>query len=253
MKPIRCLIVDDEELARERVRSLLGGEEDIEISGEAADGEAALAAVEGLRPDLLFLDIQIPRLSGFEVLEAIPETCMPAVIFTTAYDIHAVRAFEVSAVDYLLKPFKPGRFIEALAKARARIAAGAAPGSDPGVSHLLAQLRSADGGPRLLVRSPERILFVRATEIDHVEAAGNYLVLHCGADRHIMRETMAAMSEKLEPAGFMRLSRSSIVNLSRIRELQPMGAGHYCVILKSGARLDMTSPLRELQERMGAS
>lgn len=249
---IRCLIVDDEALARERVRSLLDGEEDIEIVAEAVDGEAALAAIAEHRPDLVFLDIQMPRLTGFDVLEAIPEGSMPTVIFTTAYDTHAVRAFEVSALDYLLKPFKPARFRESVERARAQILAGKTTQEDPAMSVLLAHLRAADGGPRILVKSPDKIVFVRAAEIDHVEAAGNYLVLHSGAERHIVRETMAAILKKLEPSGFMRISRSAIVNLSRIRELHPMSPGHYSVILKTGARLDMTSPLRDLQERMSA-
>ncbi len=249
---LRCLIVDDEELARERVRSLLEAEDDIEIVAEAADGEAALEAIELHQPALVFLDIQMPKLTGFEVLEALPEGKLPAVIFTTAYDNHAVRAFEVSAVDYLLKPFKAARFRESVERARSLIAAGKSSADDPSVARLLSHLRSSDGGPRILVKSAERIVFVRAAEIDHVEAAGNYLVLHCAQERQIVRETMAALLKKLEDSGFMRISRSSLVNLSRIKELQPMGAGHYCVILKTGARLDMTSPLRDLQERMGA-
>lgn len=249
MKRIRCVIVDDEELARERVRSLLAGEHDVEIMGEAADGGAALTLCAELRPDLLFLDIQMPGLGGFDVLEELPVNSAPVVIFTTAYDTHAVRAFEVSAVDYLLKPFKASRFKEALDRARARISSG----DDGGLRQLKSHLQSLDGGPRVLVKSPDRIIFVRAAEIDHVEAAGNYLVLHCGTERHIVRETMAAMADRLESHGFMRVSRSAIINLSRLREVQPMGAGSYCVILKSGARVDMTVPLRELQERLGAA
>ncbi|WP_193214325.1 LytR/AlgR family response regulator transcription factor [Luteolibacter marinus] len=248
MKTLRCLIVDDEELARNRVRGLLAEETAVEVVGEAADGEEALAAISALRPDLVFLDIRMPGLGGFDVIEAIHDGEMPAIIFTTAYDKHALQAFEVSAVDYLLKPFKPARFREALERARARLASP--PGTGSGLSELLAHLKSSDVGPRVLVKSPERILFVRAEEIDHVESAGNYLVLHCGKERHIVRETMVAMISRLESAGFMRISRSSIINLSRIRELQPMGPGSYCVILKSGTRLDMTIPLRDLQERM---
>jgi two-component system, LytTR family, response regulator len=248
MKKIRCVIVDDEALARERVRSLLVCEADVEVAGEAADGEAALVMCAELRPDLLFLDIQMPRLSGFDVLEELPSAGAPVVIFTTAYDTHAVRAFEVSAVDYLMKPFKASRFKEAVGRARERLASG----SDGGLAQLKSNLHTMDGGPRVLVKAPDRIIFVRATEIDHVEAAGNYLVLHCGTERHIVRETMAAMADRLESHGFMRVSRSAIINLSRLREVQPMGAGSYCVILKSGARVDMTAPLRDLQDRLGA-
>ncbi|MBK1884086.1 response regulator [Luteolibacter pohnpeiensis] len=248
MNPIRCLIIDDESLARERVASLLESEPDIQVVDEAGDGVAALEAIERHRPDLLFLDIQMPRLNGFEVLEAITSAQMPAVIFTTAYDNHAVRAFEVSAVDYLLKPFSGARFKDAVARARSQIRSG----PDPGLARLMAHLRPPGEEARVLVKTADRILFVPATEIDHVESAGNYLVLHCGADRHIVRETMVSMAEKLADSGFMRISRSVILNLSRIRELRATGAGNYRVILKSGSRLDMTIPLRELQERMTA-
>ena len=249
---IRTIVVDDEPLAREGVRQVLADEPDVEIVAECADGVEAVSVIEQHRPDLLVLDVQMPRLNGFEVLEALGPEQIPAVIFTTAHDQHAIRAFEVNALDYLLKPFKQARFQKALQRAREQLHARGRAGADPRLTGLLANLRhGASGGPRILIKSPDRILFLKAEEIDHIEAAGNYLVLHAGKDRHIARDTMTAMEGRLADAGFMRISRSAIVNLSRIRELQPLGPGEYCVILKSGARFNMTCSLGELQARMG--
>ena len=248
---LRVVIVDDEPLARERVRTFLAEEADVEIVAECGDGAEAVHRVEELHPDVLFLDVQMPRLNGFEVLEAIGTEAMPMVIFTTAHDDHAIRAFEVSAVDYLLKPFKQPRFRKALERARIQLRASAGGTADPQLSTLLAQWREgAGGGPRVLVKSPDRILFLKPDEIDHIEACGNYVVLHAGKEKHIVRETMTAMEARLGPAGFMRINRSVILNLSRIKELQPVAAGEYIVILKTGARLNMTCSLRELQARM---
>jgi two-component system, LytTR family, response regulator len=252
---IRVIIVDDEPLAREGIRTFLAEEADVEVVEECADGASAVRAVENLRPDLLFLDVQMPRLTGFDVLEAITPELMPLVIFTTAHDEHAIRAFEVNALDYLLKPFKQARFKTALQRAREQSAGRAATGANPRLASLLAGLRlPGEGVPRILVKSPDYILFLNAEEIDHIEAAGNYLVLHAGKARHIVRETMSAMDARLGPAGFMRISRSAMVNLSRIAQLEPLVApGEFCVILKSGARLNMTCSLSELQRRMGVA
>jgi two-component system LytT family response regulator len=208
--------------------------------------------VEELRPDLLFLDVQMPRLNGFEVLEALAPECMPGIIFSTAHDEHAIRAFEVNALDYLLKPCTEERFRKAMQRAREQCGKCAGASGDANVASLLAHLRAENGASgRILVRSPERILFLKPDEIDHVESAGNYVVLHVGKERHILRETMASMEGRLTPAGFMRVSRSIILNLSRVREVQPSAAGHFSVLLRSGTRLDMTCGLRELQDRMG--
>jgi len=248
---LRVIIVDDEPLARERVRTFLAEEADVEVVAECGDGAEAVTRITDLRPDLVFLDVQMPRLNGFEVLEAIATHALPAVIFTTAHDDHAIRAFEVSAVDYLLKPFKQPRFQKALERARGqlRTTQGAVP--EPQLANLLAHVREATGsGPRVLVKSPDRILFLKPEEIDHVEACGNYVVLHAGKERHIVRETMTAMEARLDSAGFMRINRSVILNLSRIRELLPLAAGEYAVVLKSGLRLNMTCTLRDLQARL---
>jgi two-component system, LytTR family, response regulator len=250
---LRAIIADDEPLARERVRSLLSEEPDVEIITECANGAQALQATQEHKPDLLFLDVQMPRLNGFEVLEALLAEERPEVIFMTAHDEHAIRAFDVNALDYLLKPYTEERFRRAVQRAREQVEKREPRAMDTKVNGLLRHVHThSPAGGRILVRSPERILFLKPEEIDHVEAAGNYVVLYVGKERHIVRETTAAMETRLAPAGFMRLSRSVIVNLSRIREVQPLGPGQYSVLLKNGARLDMTCGLGELQARLSA-
>jgi two-component system LytT family response regulator len=254
---IRVLIVDDEPLARQRVRLLLGEEPDVEVIGESTDGFEALDQLQSAKPDLVFLDVQMPDMDGFEVLRQTPQALLPVVIFTTAYDQHALQAFEANALDYLLKPFKPARFAEAVQRARALIAdkhAGLAINQARGLLTLLGQSSAPPpvaGGGRILVRSSERILFLKPGEIDRVEAAGNYVVLHSGKEQHILRETISSMEARLAPAGFMRISRSVIVNLACIREIQSVASGRYSLLLKNGIRLDMTCTLAELQARLG--
>jgi two-component system LytT family response regulator len=250
-----AIIADDEPLARERVRSLLQDETDVEIVAECADGAQALKETQKRRPDLLFLDVQMPRLNGFEVLEALSPGSIPVVIFTTAYDEHAIRAFEFSALDYLLKPFTEARFKISLQRARAQLAnlekmekSSTDPQLKAGQPYAPAPVA---GGGRIFVRSSERILFLKPGEIERVEAAGNYVVLHSGKEQHIIRETISAMEARLVSAGFMRISRSAIVNLACIREIQPVASGRYSLLLKNGARLDMTCTLGELQARLG--
>jgi two-component system LytT family response regulator len=248
---LRVIIADDEPLARERVREFLASEPDVEIVAECRNGTETVRAVEQHRPDLLFLDVQMPRLNGFEVLEALASEQIPAVIFMTAHDQHAIHAFEVNALDYLLKPCTEERFKKAVHRARVQLQAERV--TDPNLAALLKHLRAGAGAaPRILVRSPERIVFLKPDEIDQVEAAGNYVVLHAGKERHILRETMTAMEARLSSSGFMRINRSLIVNLSRIREVQPQTGGQFAVVLKNGTRLDMTCSLRELQERLSA-
>ena len=251
MRKISTIIADDEPLARERVRSILKDEPDVEIVAECADGAQAFKETQKRQPDLLFLDVQMPRLNGFEVLEALGPGPIPVVIFTTAHDEHAVRAFEFNALDYLLKPFTEARFKMSLQRARVRLEKNSRQ-ADPELKALLSQLHApAAGGGRIFVRSSERILFLKPEEIDRVEAAGNYVILHSGKEQHIIRETISAMDARLAPAGFMRISRSVIVNLACIREIQPAGSGRYSLLLKTGTRLDMTCSLGELQARLG--
>src|SRR5438270_8953270 len=243
------VIADDEPLARERVRTLLADEPDVEVVAECANGAQTLKAIRQHKADLLFLDVQMPTMDGFEVLEALGKDEIPVVIFTTAHDEHAIQAFEVNALDYLLKPCTEARFKKALERARAQLQKRADRQPDEQITALLNQLNGVGSG-RILVRSPDRIVFLKPDEIDHIEAAGNYVVLHTGKERHIVRETTAAMESRLAPAGFMRISRSAIVNLARVREVQPLGPGQYSVLLKTGARLDMTCSLAELQQRL---
>jgi two-component system, LytTR family, response regulator len=248
---VRALIADDEPLARERVRSLLSGEVDMEVIAECSNGAQTLKDVQERRPDLLFLDVQMPRLNGFEVLEALEPEQIPVVVFTTAHDEHAIRAFEVNVLDYLLKPFTEARFKKAVERAREQLHKGhrlPQPQRVALLNHLHAV--APPGGARILIKSPGRILFLKPEEIDHVEAAGNYVILHADRERHIVRETTAAMEARLTPAGFMRISRSIIVNLARVREVQPLGPGEYFVLLKNGTRLNMTCSLGELQSRL---
>lgn len=252
---IRAVIADDEALARQRIRALSSVAADIEIVAECPDGLATIEAVEAHAPDLLFLDVQMPRADGFAVLEALESNGvpLPIVIFTTAFDEHAIRAFDVHALDYLLKPFKESRFHQALERARQQLTAQKAPADDTQLGALLAHLRAGQsGGPRILVKLPDRLFFLKADQVDHIEAAGNYVVVHVGQERHVVRETLAGLEKRLKDAGFMRVSRSAIINLNRIKELQPMGPGEYCVILKSGTRVTMTCSLRDLNQRIAA-
>jgi two-component system LytT family response regulator len=249
---IRTLVVDDEPMARERVLTLLNQQPDIEVVGECADGAQAVSAIERLEPELVFLDVQIPVVDGFSVLRAVTPRRMPMVVFTTAYDEYALRAFEVHALDYLLKPFDGQRFQQALERARDRIERQRA--GDLG-KRLLAMVQDLKPEPppqndRLVVKSGGRIHFLRVDEIDWVDAAGNYVRLHVKGEAHLFRETMAAMEKRLDANRFVRIHRSHIVNTDRIKELQP-GNGEHIVVLRNGVRLTLSRGYREkLQERL---
>jgi two-component system LytT family response regulator len=248
---IRALIVDDEPLARERIRSLLRDEADIEIAGECGDGPAAVTAIKKLSPDLLFLDVQMPGLNGFDVLRAIGKELMPLVIFVTAYDQHAVKAFEAHALDYLLKPFKLARFKDTVQRAREHLANRDADAISKNLAALLGQARPArEFLARIAVKTGERTVFVKAGQIDYVESAGNYVVLHVGKENHVVRETLTSLEENLNPKKFVRISRSMLVNADQIKELQPLFKGEYAVVLHNGKQLTMTRGVRELQEAL---
>jgi two-component system LytT family response regulator len=246
--PIRTLIIDDEPLARERIRSLLQAEQDIEIVAECASGPEAVAAIRKHSPDLIFLDVQMPGMSGFEVLRALDSEKLPLVIFVTAYDQHALKAFEVNALDYLLKPFKPVRFQGTLERARQTLANRQAGAVSKNLLELLAQAKpERERLARLAVRTGERVLFVKTEHIDYIEAAGNYVVVHAGKENHVVRDTLTALEEKLDPRQFLRISRSTVVNIDQIKELQPLFKGEHVVILHNGKQLPMTRGLREVQ------
>jgi two-component system LytT family response regulator len=249
---LHVLIVDDEPLARSRLRALLEREPDVEVVGESGDGTAAVAAARALRPDLVFLDVQMPALDGFGVLEALGEP-LPAVVFVTAYDRYALRAFEVHALDYLLKPFDRERFRRALERARAALQRDESLAVNRKLLELLDDVRPGrKAAPRLVVKTAGRVFFLRPEEIDWVEAAGNYVKLHAGREEHLLRETMSALEGRLDADRFVRIHRSALVNLDRVRELQPWFHGDYKVILRDGTELTLSRGYRpKLQELLG--
>jgi two-component system LytT family response regulator len=221
MAAIRALIVDDEALARERVRSLLQGT-DVTVVEECNGGRDAVDAILEHRPDLVFLDVQMPDLDGFEVLDAVASEWLPAVIFVTAYDEYAIKAFDVHAIDYLLKPIEPERFSKALARATKR-----------GLLSLL-DARPID---RLVIRARGKVSFLKPSEIDWIEADGKHVHLHAGHETHVVRHTLTGLEQRLTSHGFVRVHRSAIVNVDRIKELEPWFHGEYVVILKDGTKL----------------
>jgi two-component system, LytTR family, response regulator len=252
MKKIRTLVVDDEPLARERLTSLLAAEADIEIVGQCRDGEEAVHAIIDHSPDLVFLDVQMPAMNGFEVIEAVGSERMPLVIFVTAYDQHALKAFQVRALDYVLKPFDRERFQEALQRARAHIQRDETGDLGRRLLALVKDLRrDQPRTDRLVVKSGGRLFFLRTDEIDWIEASGNYVRLHVGTTSHLLRETMNAIEGRLDPEKFFRIHRSRIVNMERIQEMQPWLNGEYAVVLRTGTRLTLSRGYREkLQERL---
>ena len=253
--PLRVLVVDDEPLARAGVADLVRKDAGLEVVAECADGRSALEAIERLRPDLVLLDVQMPELDGFEVLRQLDPKHLPAVIFITAYDEFAVRAFDVHALDYLVKPFDDARFAEALARAKRVIGTG---GGELGrrLDALLTQL--ATGNPpgeyqnRIVVKTAGRVFFVRVEELDWVEAADYCVKLHSGGKTHVIRDSMNALEERLDPRRFFRVNRSAIVNLDRVREIQPYFKGEQVVLLQDGTQLKLSRGRRiELEERLG--
>jgi len=242
---LRVLLVDDEPLGRDRLRGLLATEPDIEVIGECGDGPSSVAAVRKLKPDVLFLDIQMPGMDGFDVLNALGTKKLPAVVFVTAYDEHALRAFDARALDYLLKPASRARLRQALERVRAQSASTHGGEPDAALRDLLASRPR-----RIAVRTGERILYVSVEEIDWVEAAGNYVILHAGSQNHILRETLGGLENELPPDIFLRLSRSAIVNLRRVKEIQAVAPGEHVAILLSSQRLPITRSLREVEERI---
>lgn len=223
---------------------MLAEEEDVTVTGEFEQAEVAADYLSQHETDLLFLDVQMPVMDGFALLETLPEERMPVVVFTTAHDEHAVRAFEVHAFDYLLKPFDDERFARTLGRAR-KYLRSQTDNSDR-LLGLLDELRQARQEPaRFAIRAPGRVFFVRVDEIDWVEAADNYASLHVGHDTHLVRETMNSLEARLDAKRFLRIHRSTIVNAERIRELRPWFHGEYMVILKDGTELTLSRTYRE--------
>src|SRR5436190_20067976 len=247
---IRTLIVDDELLARERLRQLLHGHPEIELVGECADGLEAVSALEKERPDLVFLDIQIPELDGFGVVQAIRVDPMPVIVFVTAHNQFAVRAFEVHAVDYLLKPFDRERFQVALKHALEQVKQKGH-GVAEKQSAVLAEVAPQKPSERIAVKTGEQVLLIKVHDIDWIEAAHNYVELHVDKQSHLLRETLNAIETRLPPDKFVRISRSVIVNIDRIKELQPLFYGEYIVTLHNGARLTLSRRFRNKLQQLG--
>ena len=247
---LSATIVDDEPLARERIRTLIEAEDDIDVLDECANGPEALAAIQQRRPDILFLDVQMPEMDGFQLLRQLGGP-LPVVVFVTAFDEHAVKAFEAQALDYVLKPFKVARFKAALQRAREQCARRQ---PDDATRRLLAMLEQqqtkSEYLTRVAVRDRNKVRFVKTAEIDWIEASGNYVVLHAGKENHVVRETLAAFEAQLSPKEFVRVSRSAIVNLDRVEHFEPTFNNEHVIVLSNGARLPMTRGLRELQDRL---
>ena len=249
---IRVLIAEDEPLARERIRSLLDDESDIEVIAECPDGRTAIQAIRQHQPDLVLLDVNMPERSGFEVIDAIGPDTMPPVIFVTAYDQFAVQAFDAHALDYVLKPFDEDRFRTAVERARESILRRNGGTLDARLNDLLAGLRRQQRHiERLAVKSGGKIIFLRADEITWIAAEGNYARLHVGKKSWLMRETMTSLESKLDPERFLRIHRSTIVAIDAVAELEPLFQGDYVVVLRDGTRLTSSRGYRQnLQDFM---
>jgi two-component system LytT family response regulator len=248
---LRVLIVDDEPLARQRLQRLLRAEADIEVLAECDEGRAAVVAIQEHRPDLVFLDVQMPEVNGFDVLAAVGAKQMPAVIFVTAYDRFALQAFEAQAVDYLLKPFGEERVRKALERARQFLAGGARRALEEQMAGLLRATAAVRGAACVLVKRQGRVLVLRPSEIDWIEAYGDYVRLHVREEAHLLRATLTDMEQKLGPQGFVRIHRSRLVNWERVREFVAEGERESVVVLKDGARLNASPTcLKDLQQRL---
>ena len=250
---VRAIVADDEPIGRQRLVRLLQAEPDTDVVAACADGEEAVEAIREHAPDVVLLDIQMPHLDGFEVVAALGEAPQPAVIFCTAHDQYALRAFEIHAFDYLLKPVDQDRLREAMARAVAsagRPTQGTATGRILGLLEELNARDRARGRDRLVVRPPERAFFLRTDTIDYIEAAGKFVHLHVGRSLHALRESMAELEQELDPGRFLRISRSVIVNLDRIQEIQPWFQGDYVLILSDGTKLTSTRGYRDNLRRL---
>jgi two-component system LytT family response regulator len=246
---LRAVIADDEPLVRERIRTLLAERDDVTLVAECADGATALMQIEDLAPDVALLDVQMPELDGFEVVDALAPDRRPAVIFITAYDEYAVRAFAVNAVDYIMKPIEPARFRDALDRVAQRLRVHDAQPL-PELASLLRELRALRAyGERLVVRDGQRVSFVAVKDIDRIEAAGNYVRLHMGRNSVIMRESMKSVEARLDAHHFVRIHRSVLVNAHRIAHIEPHFHGEYVITLHDGTRLTSS---RSYSERLRA-
>ena len=251
---LRVVIADDEPLARDCIRLALRAESDVEVVAECADGRETVAAIRRLDPDLVFLDVQMPALDGFGVVDTIGAERMPAVVFVTAYDAHALRAFALHAMDYVLKPFDDHRFRETLTHARRQLRLERESEMGRRLAAVVAEYgvrdgRAARAAPahvtRVLVRHGDRMQFVQTDEVDWFESAGNYVRLHVGSRTELVRATLAGLARQLDPARFVRIHRSTIVNVARIREVHPWFGGDYTATLADGTELRVSRHFRD--------
>lgn len=252
---INALIIDDEPPARSVIRKMLTEDTEIEVVGECSNGIEAFETIRRLSPDLLFLDIEMPEMDGFALLESFDEGKHPAVIFVTAYNQYAVRAFDVSAVDYLLKPFDHERLARALERAKINLREKSDEERSEKVLELLRQLNAKDENlDRFVIKKNGRVLLVPGADIDWVEASGNYVLLHVGREKHLIRETMKGIEKRLDPQKFLRIHRSTIVNIDCVKELQVHFNGEHLVVLKTGEELILSRRYREkLSQKLGTS
>ncbi|HEU4510077.1 MAG TPA: response regulator [Pyrinomonadaceae bacterium] len=242
---IRALVVDDEPLAREMIREMLADDPDVEIVGECANGREAVESIASLTPDLVFLDIQMPELGGFEVLESLDRQTTPYIIFVTAYDQYAVRAFEVHAFDYLLKPFDHERFDAAWQRVKSQITRDQ---SGDRERHILALLEELKSGPRylerLVIKTGGRVFFLNVQDVYCIESEGNYVRVYDNQKGYLLRETISSLEEQLDPRQFRRIHRSAIVKIDRIKEMQPWFHGEYRIIMENGKQLTLSRNYR---------
>jgi len=246
---IRALVVDDESLARARIRKLLAGESNLEIVGECGNGRDAIASIQELRPDLVFLDVQMPEVTGFDVLRALPPETWPVIVFITAYDQHAVQAFEIHALDYLLKPFTQARLLIALERARRHLLARDTSSLNQQLTEFLKPSEPVYL-TRVAIKTGSQTVFVKIEDIDYIESAANYAVLQTRGENHVLRETLTNLEAKLPPRMFLRISRSIIVNLDRVKGIKSAPRDEHVVVLHDGRQLLMTRGVRDLQEKL---
>ncbi len=243
---IKTLVVDDEPLARDRIKDLLEEESEFDLVGESCNGFEAVKHISEKQPDLVFLDVQMPEMDGFEVLDTINSEDMPHIIFITAYDQYALRAFEVHALDYLLKPFDQKRFRKSILRAKEQIDQSNSATITDRFHELIQELKPNQRYmERLVIKSEGRIFFVKTDEISWIEAAGNYVTVHVNGEEHLIRDTMNSMERKLNPEKFMRIHRSRIVNIEHVKEIQPFYNGENLIILNNGTELTLSRKYRE--------
>jgi two-component system, LytTR family, response regulator len=246
---LRVVIVDDEKPARELIATLLRSVPDVDIVAQCSDGSSAVTEIEKHEPDLVFLDVQMPDIDGFEVLASLRTTVRPLVVFVTAYDRHALQAFQVHAIDYILKPFEYDRLQQAVAHARTRLSERDRAESSDRLLRLLEAVKPPAEWDRIAVRDNGRVLFVRISDISRIEAEGNYVCVHSGREKHLHRETMADMEERLNAKRFVRVSRSALVNLEYVREWQPLFNGDSVVLMTSGEQVRVSRNYRDRLQR----